>query len=286
MLVALIWGTSFVVQRMATESIGPFQFNGLRFLVAAGFLWAWLLASKGRRQGAAPEAQAENRGRSLAYIMLAGSILTAAVAFQQIGIAETTAGNAGFITSLYVVLVPVILYAIWREKQRWYIWLAVGLAVLGSLLLSTGGVLHLARGDALELAGAVFWALHVIVVGRAVRVVNFLTLSAGMVLVAGLLNLALAVLFEESLVSGLVSSWWAVVYTGLFSIGLGFALQAYGQQHAPPADAVIILSTEAVFAALTGFLVLDEKLVPVQILGCALILGAILLAQAGSLRHR
>lgn len=274
-VVALVWGSSFAAQRAASEHMGPFLFNGLRLLAGAavlmviGMLGGWghmLDRTAARRSG-------------LGYTLLAGLVLFAAGALQQIGIAWTTAGNAGFITSLYVVLVPILMGLFWRERTRGAVWVAAVLAVLGSLLLSTGGALLIAHGDLLVLAGAVFWALHVIVIGRAVRFVSALALTAGMMLVAGLLNLALAFWLDASTLPGLAQAWWAVLYTGLFSLGLGFFLQAYGQQIAPAADAAIILSTESVFAAIFGFLLLGEVLTPVQIAGCGLILVAILLAQ-------
>ncbi len=275
LLVALIWGSSFAAQRVAADHLGPFLFNGLRLLAGAGVLAVIGLASGwGRKAQAVPE-----RRRGLGYTLLAGLVLFGAGALQQIGIAWTTAGNAGFVTSLYVVLVPILLGLFWRERARGAVWIAAGLAVIGSLLLSTGGALSLVQGDLLVLAGAVFWALHVIVVGRAVRFVSALALTAGMMLVAGLLNLSLAVWLDLSTLPGLAQVWWAVLYTGLFSLGLGFFLQAYGQQVAPAPDAAVILSTESVFAAVFGFLLLGETLTLLQIAGCGLILVAILLAQ-------
>ena len=126
--------------------------------------------------------------------------------------------------------------------------------------------------------GAVLWALHVILVGRAMQRLEVLSFAAGQYLVAGVLNLGVSLLTRQSW-AGLAEAWWTVIYIGLLSTAIGYTLQVYGQRTAPAADAAILLSTESVFAALTGYIFLDEGLLPVQILGCGLILGAILLAQ-------
>lgn len=268
LLVAVIWGSAFVAQRVAAQHLGTFLFNGLRFLLGGLILLPF-----------ARRARPLDR-KSWQLIGLAGLLLFGASVLQQAGLAYTTAGNAGFITSLYVVLAPFILWIVWKQHIPWASWLAATLAVIGALLLSTGGVvLRLSTGDALELAGAALWALHVIIVGRAVQHMAVLPFAVGQYLVAGILNTALGLLLEGRTLPGLMTAWWTVAYIGVFSTALGYTLQAVGQRHAPPTDAAIILSLESVFAALAGYLLLSETLQPVQILGCAIILGAVLLAQ-------
>jgi drug/metabolite transporter (DMT)-like permease len=218
--------------------------------------------------------------------MCAGLLLFGGAAFQQVGMEFTTAGNAGFITGLYVVLIPIIL-ALWQRRlpQRTS-WAASLVAALGLFLLSTGGRFALAAGDSLELAGAVLWAFHVILIGRLVQSIAVLPLAITQNFVCALLNLALAGLIgSDQALQGLGEVWWAVVYTGIFSIGLGYSLQAAGQRVAPAADAAILLSAEAVFAALFGWLFLSERLTPLQMLGCAFMLGAMLLAQYNLFRR-
>lgn len=277
LIVAMIWGSAFAVQRVAGRTMDPFTFNGLRFLLG-GML---ILPVAWRGNKPKPLVQKKSLAQTkywLIYVPLAGIILFAAGGLQQAGLETTTAGNAGFITSLYVVIVPILMALIWKQRVRWSIWMAAIVAVLGSLLLSTGGMLKLAAGDTLELMGAVLWALHVILVGRAMQHLEVLSFAAGQYLVAGLLNLAVSLLTQQSW-AGLTEAWWTVIYIGLLSTAIGYTLQVYGQRSAPPADAAILLSTESVFAALTGYLFLNERLEPVQMLGCVLILGAILLAQ-------
>jgi drug/metabolite transporter (DMT)-like permease len=266
---AVIWGTGFVAQRVAAGSIGAFSFNGLRFLLAALVLLPFALRSWKRLDR-----------KGWAGVGLLGLLLVIAAAFQQTGMRYTTAANAGFITGLYVVLIPIFLSILWRQPPRAVLWPAAGMAAFGMYLLSTGGSLTpLNQGDALELAGAVMWAFHVILMGRLVRFVPPVQLMVGMNLVCGLVSLAIGFFFEPSILPALGGVAWAVVYTGIFSIAMGFTFQAMGQKEAPAADAAILLSLEALFAALFGWLVLNEVLSGVQWLGCILMLAGMLMAQ-------
>jgi len=272
MLVAIIWGSSFAVQRVAAQYLGVFLFNGLRFLLAALILL--------------PFARPRNRLEhpDFAWIVLAGLCAFAGSALQQAGLQFTTAANAGFITSLYVVLVPVLLVVFWRQRMSWIAWAAALLAVTGAMLLSTGGTgFRLAgkavAGDGLVLISSLGWALHVIAVGRGARRMAVLTFSAGQYIVAGTLSMGIGLALESRLLSGLAVAWWTVVYIAVVSTAIGYTLQAVGQRHAPASDAAIILSLESVFAAVFGYLLLAERLTAVQGLGCALIFGAVLLAQ-------
>jgi drug/metabolite transporter (DMT)-like permease len=268
LFVAAIWGSGFVAQRLATEQLGTFSFNGGRFLLAALLI---LPMTRLRWQG---------EWKQIPWMMLAGTFLFAAAGLQQAGLFTTTIGNASFITGLYVVLVPLILFVVWKKQVHWLSWLAVGIAVIGVMLLSLQGEFRLAPGDGLELMGAVMWALHVLLVGRlASKGANILWFSVIQFSVCGLLNLLLALIVEPAGVQSLISSWQVVVYSAIFPIGLGFSLQIAGQKHAPPIDAAIILSTEAVFGTFFGYLFLNELLTIRQLFGCALILAAMILAQ-------
>jgi drug/metabolite transporter (DMT)-like permease len=265
-LVAMIWGTSFVAQRIAGKDGSVFLFNGTRFLLAALLLLPFLRRIVWERA-------------LWFWAVVAGAILFVASALQQAAMVSTTAGNAGFLTSLYVILVPLILFIGWREHLHPLALLAVGLAVLGAFLLSTGGAYHIQPGDWLAIAGALFWAAHVVLLGKPAAKFNALAFSTGQFLVAGLLNLAVG-LFVELPFRGNVLTWsGAVAYTAIFSVAIGYTLQVWGQKHTPPADAALILSLEAVFAALSGWLLIKEHLEGVQILGCGLIFLAVILAQ-------
>jgi drug/metabolite transporter (DMT)-like permease len=277
LVVALIWGSAFAVQRVAGRTMDPFTFNGLRFLLGGLLILPFTSLFK-RKHLIVRDQSTKQKYYWFIYVPIAGLLLFGAGGLQQAGLETTTAGNAGFITSLYVVIVPLLLALIWKQRVRWPAWVAAVLAMLGSFLLSTGGGLHLASGDALELLGAVLWALHVILVGQAMQKLDVLSFAAGQYLVAGGINLGISLLTRQSW-TGLSEAWWTVIYIGLLSTAIGYTLQVYGQKKAPPADAAILLSMESVFAALTGYAFLGEGLAVAQILGCGLILGAILLAQ-------
>ncbi|MGD1992418.1 MAG: DMT family transporter [Anaerolineae bacterium] len=269
LLVAVIWGSAFVAQRVAAGHVGPFIYNGTRFLVGG----LALLPVIGRRLGSLKRREVLGGG-------LAGLVIFAAATLQQAGLAFTTAGKAGFITGLYVVLVPLFLALGWGAWSRWYVWIASALAVVGLFLLSGGTrFLTLAPGDGLVLAGAVMWASHVIIISRLADRVDALRLAAVQYLACGLLSTTVGVIVESQTVVGLAAAWWAVLYTGLLSIGLGYTLQVVAQRWTPAPDAAVILSGESVFAALWGWLLLGETMTVRQLTGCALMFVAMLLAQ-------
>jgi drug/metabolite transporter (DMT)-like permease len=264
--VAVLWGSAFAAQRVAAQLGSVYIFNALRFLLAALIL----LPFRGRSR---PEPG------QWWWTTAAGGILFVASALQQAGLVTTAAGNAGFITAMYVVLVPFVVWVGWAERPTWLALFAVALAAGGAYLLSTAGKFAILPGDMLEAAAALFWALHVVVVGKYASRFHPISVSAGQLLIGGVLNLLASVVVERPgfpLPLSLVAS---IAYTAVFSLGLGYTLQLWGQRHTPPTDAAIILSLESVFAALAGWLVLHEGLVLIQAFGCLLILGATLISQ-------
>lgn len=275
-VISIIWGSAFVAQRIAGQLGSVYLFNGFRYLLAGMVVLPFALRSV---RGAIydPPSVASSPAK-LKWIISAGFLLFIASALQQVGIVFTTAGNAGFITSLYVVLVPLVLFIFWQEKIHWISLLAVSIAVIGTFLLSTSGRFELHLGDALEFLGAMFWAFHVIVVGKFARKYNVYSFSVGQLVVCGLLNLSVGIFFEPALplTAGLGI---AILYTALFSLGLCYTLQVWAQRHTSPADAALILSLESVFAVLCGWWLLGERLVGIQVLGCVLIFLAVLLSQ-------
>ncbi|MFZ2096724.1 MAG: DMT family transporter [Anaerolineales bacterium] len=290
--VALIWGSAFAVQRVAAQYFDAFTFNGLRFLLGGLVLLPFSKINPFYKVKS-PQVDAEIGtnmlskrgldGKSFAFMFMAGGLLFGAAGLQQLGLETTTAGNAGFITTLYVVLVPIILTTFWREKIHRVSWLGAGMAIIGSLLLSTGGKLKLASGDALEMAGALLWALHVILISRAVKFMDVLTFSTGQYIAAGMLNILVSTILQMP-INGLATGWWTIIYIGLLSTALGYTLQVFGQKYAPPTDATILLSMEAVFAAVTGFIFLGESMQLIQLAGCGLILLAVVVTQLSSTR--
>ena len=185
-----------------------------------------------------------------------------------------------------MVLVPVVLLIGWRQRMALRCWLAAAMAAVGTYLLSSDSGLHIGYGDGLVLLGAVFWAVHIVLVGRAVTFGDVLWFSVGQFFVAGVLSLGVGIGLEFHTLAGLASCWWAVGYAGAISIAAGFTLQAVGQRNAPAADAAVILSMEAVFAALFGMLLLSETMTGWQYVGCAVILTAVILSQISPVTSR
>lgn len=268
LVTAVVWGGGMVVQRLAANNLGVFLFNGLRFL-----LGGLALLALGRFQ-------LRLTRREWLRVSLLGLMLFGASAFQQAGLKTTTAGNAGFLTGLYVVLVPLGMLIFLRQRSTWLTWAAALLAAAGTFLLSgSGGNFQLFKGDGLEMIGAFLWAAHVLLVARFAPKMDARSLAIGQFLTCSLFNLALGSLLEWQTWPGALTSIGALLYSGLISVGLGFTLQVVGQQYAPATDASLILSMEAVFAALLGALFLGESFKGVQMVGCGLILAAMLLAQ-------
>ena len=266
-LVAVIWGTAFVAQRIAGQHNSVYLFNGARYLLAALVVLPFI-----NRKEAVSAGQWK-------WMLVAGFVLFIASALQQIGIVYTTAGNAGFITSLYVVLIPIMLFVFWREKPHWLAIVAAGLATIGAFLLSTGGGFVLHAGDALELVGALFWTTHVIVLGKYASRYDAMSFSVGQLAVCGFLNLGVGVIIEplQSMTSlPLIGS---IIYTAVFSLGIAYTLQIWAQRHSPPTDAALLLGLESVFSVISGWMLLHEKLLSIQLIGCGLILLAVLLSQ-------
>ncbi len=268
LFVAAIWGAAFVAQRVAGQMGSIYLFNGVRYLLAALVVLPFALRNT---TSAPPPSQYR-------WMILAGATLFIASALQQAGVVYTTAGNAGFITSLYVVLVPVVLFLGWRERIHWLSVVAVAMAVIGAFLLSSGGHFEARFGDLLELIGALFWAFHVVLLGKFAPRYDAMSFSVGQLTVCSVLNLGVGIAVEN------MPPWdwsWlgAVAYTAFFSLGLGYTLQVWAQRHTPPMDAALILSLEAVFAVWLGWAILGERLTAIQIVGCALIFSAVLLSQ-------
>jgi len=272
LLVAVIWGSAFVAQRVAGQLGSVYLFNGVRYLLAALVVLPFALRV-GRIGNPTYRSYTQYK-----WMFVAGFILFMGSALQQVGLLYTTAGNAGFITSLYVVLVPILLFLVWREKFHWMAIVAVVLAGIGAFFLSTGGTFEFQKGDAIEVFGALFWTFHVIVLGKYASKFESMSFSVGQLVVCGVLNLGIGI-FVEPRFSFSLPLFFAIAYTAFLSVGLCYTLQVWAQKHTPPADAALTLSLESVFSVISGWLILHEKLVVIQVLGCALIFMAVLLSQ-------
>ncbi len=280
MLAAAIWGFAFVAQRVGMRHLGPLTFNAIRFALGAAALVPLVLLLK-RRGRATPPADGNRAGRleTLKGGLLAGLLIFGGSTLQQVGVVYTTAGKAGFITSLYVVLVPILGLA-WGQRCGRAVWAGAFLAAAGLYLLSAKGLVGIALGDGLVLVGALFWAAHVLLVGKLVERIGVLDLAILQFTACAVLSLAGALMFETTSWGAIQSAAVPILYAGLLSVAVAYTLQVVGQRHARPAPAAIILSFEAVFAAVGGWLILGETLGLRGLVGAGLMLAGVVLAQA------
>ena len=280
LLTAVIWGSAFVAQRAGMKYVGAFTFNGIRFGLGLLVLLPLVMwAPRGRKHNPVSEnRQHAFRRPALWGGALAGLVLFTAAGLQQLGLVHTTAGKAGFITGLYVIIVPV-LGLFWGLKSAKGGWLGACLAVAGLYLLSVTKDFTLAPGDLLVLLGAFFWAGHVLVVGWLSPRVNRLRLACAQYAVCSALSLIAAELTEKIILESVLQAAVPILYGGVISVGMAYTLQVVAQRYAPPAHAAIILSLEAVFAAAAGWLILGEVMSARGMIGAGLMLAGMLTAQ-------
>lgn len=273
LLTALIWGAAFVAQRVGMDHVGPMTFNGVRFA-----LGALVLAPFALRRPDVGNPSAMSTKAALLGGLLAGLALFAGASFQQMGIMYTTAGNAGFITGLYVVIVP-ILGLLWRQRPSLGVWIGATLAAVGLYLLSVTGDFRMGAGDLLVLVCAFCFAGHVLVIGWLAPKIPALRLSVLQYAACAALSFAAAAFTEDIRLSGIVDAAIPILYGGVMSVGVAYTLQVVAQKDAPPAHASVILSLEGAFAALAGMLLLGETMTTRGMTGCGLMLLGMLLAQ-------
>ena len=272
-LAAIIWGSSFVVQQIGTGQLGTITFTGSRFLVGAVIVLPFALRQM-RRVG-----QQERKFLAIDWlgILLTGCVLLTAAVLQQHGILRTSLTNSGFLTALYVPLVPVLGLIILKRKVHFAIWPASTSCFIGTYILSGAQSVELVTGDLWVISSTIFWATHVMLVGiMASRTGAPLVVAAGQFLVCGLGGLALGFFVEGPTFPQILGAVWGILYVGIFSVGMAFTLQVVGQRYTPAADAAIILSSETLFAAIGGMVFLGERLSLVQLSGGVLILASIL----------
>jgi len=287
LLTALIWGMAFVAQRVGMEHVGPFTYNAIRFALGSLTLLP-VVAIRGKRPAPPPPAAGrsgqESRGVPRAVWgvlpagLVAGAILFFGSSFQQAGLVTTTAGKAGFITGLYVVLVP-LAGLLWGQRAGWSSWTGAVLSVIGLFLLSVTDSFTIERGDLLVLIGAFFWTAHVQVVGLFSPRIDAFRFSCLQFAVCALLCAAGAALTEQVTLAGIRAALWPILYGGVMSVAIAFTLQVVAQRHAPAAHAAIILSLETVFAAVGGIVVLGEGLAPRGAVGCAIMFCGMIVSQ-------
>lgn len=285
LITAAIWGSAFVAQRLGMDYIGPHTFNGIRFIIGGLALipLSWWLSQRLAKQAAAGVVKPVSpKSSSIRGLMMggfiAGTVLFGGAALQQVGLIYTTAGKAGFITSLYIVLVPIAGLALKHDNGPG-IWLGALIALVGLYLLSIKSDWTLDYGDLLVLIGAFFWTAHVLVIGWLAPQYDPLKLSIVQFLFCGVLSFAIGLGFEPWNWEGIKLAMPAILYTALMSTAIAYTLQVVAQQTAKPSHAAIILSAEAVFAVAAGWLILDEVLTMRAAMGCVLIMLGMLISQ-------
>jgi drug/metabolite transporter (DMT)-like permease len=276
-LAAAVWGVAFVFQKTAMDHIGPLLFIAARSTVAVLALVPFALLEGRRASNQFP--------RGLVSIAAFGAVVFfVAAIIQQVGIITATATNAGFLTALYVVITPFLVWIVMRRAPASVVWPAVAMSFVGMGLLSGGAIGGFAQGDLLVAISAFFWASHGIVVATAARHNRPVTFGAILFAVVATLGLAGAILFEPISLAALAAAWREIAYVGLLSSALTFTLLAIALRYTPPTEAAIIVSTETLFAALAAYLLLGERLSIVGWCGGGLIVAAVLLVQAGPKR--
>ena len=273
----LIWGTTFIAQDTGMDNIGPFTFNSVRFFV--GFLavtpFVFLFEKEKINH------QIKNKTKEFSKLILpVGIFLFLGCIFQQVALLHTDVANAAFFTVFYVLMVPIIVYFLFSEKLHWSVWPSVLACVVGGYFLSDIGNATIRFGDSLVLIGALFWALHIIYIGK---IINHFDLPFFIALIQNLvvatLSFILVIIFEEFDFSKIKLETVEILYAGILSGGAAFALQIFGQRNISAAPAAIVMSLEGVIAAIAAWVILNQILELNNIIGCALILGGILLSQ-------
>ena len=273
----LIWGTTFIAQDTGMDNIGPFTFNSVRFFV--GFLavspFVFLFEKKKINN------QIKTKTNQFFKLMLpVGVFLFLGTVFQQVSLLYTDVANSAFFTIFYVPMVPIIVYFLFSERLHWSIWPSVFACIVGGYLLSDISDVNIRFGDGLVLIGALFWALHIIYIGKIINQFDlpfFIALLQNLVVAA--LSFILVIIFEEINFSKIKLETVEILYAGVLSGGAAFALQLFGQRNISAAPAAIVMSLEGVFATISAWIILNQFLGLNNIMGCVLILGGVLLSQ-------
>ena len=277
LITTFIWGTAFIAQDTGMDNIGPLTFNSSRFLV--GFLTILPFAILIEKNKIKKEIK-NNTKLFIKYLIFMGVSLFLGTFLQQAALQYTNIANAAFFTVFYVPFVPIILFIIYKEKVHWSIWPSIALCIVGVYLLTDFSDAEIMLGDTLVIFCSIFWALHIIFAGKFMQNFNipmfYATLQAAFVF---LLSIFFALIFEEVILSNILLELSSILYAGVLSGGVAFTLQMYAQKNIEEAPAAIIYSLEGVFAAVAGWIILDQFLKFNNIIGCFLILLAVILSQ-------
>ncbi len=276
-LAALIWGVAFVAQSVGMEYMGPLTFNGTRFLIG-GLVLLPVIGFRRRTDREHGEAQEREPWQLVKGGICCGLLLCFASLLQQYGILYTTVGKAGFITALYIIIVPIFGIFL-HQKVHMKTWIGAGVAVVGMYLLCMSESLALGLGDGLVLACAATFAVHILAVDYFSPRVDSIKLSCIQFFTSGIICTVLAFFLEKPDFSALLAGWVPVLYAGVLSCGVAYTLQVVGQKQVEPTVASLILSLESAVSVLAGWVILGQKLTGRELLGCVLVFSAVILVQ-------
>ncbi|MEJ2104904.1 MAG: DMT family transporter [Ignavibacteriaceae bacterium] len=278
LLTAVIWGFAFVAQRAGMEYLGPFTFNTARFLLGCISLYPLLLINQKKKFEKEKLLPLTNRV-FLFGSLSAGLMLFLGSSFQQTGLVYTSAGKGGFITGFYIILVPILGLFI-KQRTAFYTWLGAIVAIVGLYFLSVNENFEINIGDVLVFIGAFFWAIQILVIGYYSTKIDPFQLAFSQFVVCALLSFAAASSTETIILENILSAYLPILYAGIFSaVGIAFTIQVVAQREAHPANAAIIMSLEAVFAVIGGWLILGESIPMRGLIGCLLMLIGMILSQ-------
>ena len=280
LLAAWVWGFSFVAQKVGSEYVGAFTFNGIRFALGSLTLVPVLMYFRKKNKKNPEHIKLES---PLKGGIAAGCILFFANTLQQVGMSYTTAGNAAFITAMYIVLVPII-GIILKHKINFSNWVGVSFAVLGLYFITIQKSLSINYGDFLMIICALFFALHIVLIDNLVKRVDGIQLSVVQFTTCSVVSLVCAFVFEDVRVSGIAQGALPILYGGICSVGIAYTLQVIGQKNAKASHAALIMSLEAVFGTFGGLVILNENLGYRGYTGCVLMLTGILISQYPNLK--
>ncbi|MEA5050718.1 MAG: DMT family transporter [Oscillospiraceae bacterium] len=274
---AVIWGAAFVAQSIGADHVGPFAFGGIRFLLGA------LVVLPVQRLRDRKKPRGWDKAPTWEYVRaggICGAVLFAAAAFQQYGVGRTTVGKAGFVTALYIILVPLFAFALYRRRLGGRVIAAAATAVAGIYLLCmTSGTFSVSTGDVYVFIGSVFWAVQILMIERFTADLDGLKFAFAQFISCAAINLVCMALFERPALSDILAAAPALLYCGLLSVGVAFTIQAVFMKYTEPTVASLMMSAESVFSAIFGFLILHETLTARQLFGCVLVFCAVVLAQ-------
>ena len=277
LITTFIWGTAFIAQDTGMDNIGPLTFNSARFFV--GFLFMLPVALIIERKKIIPEINS-NKKLFFKYYMFMGVSLFLGTSLQQAALQYTNIANAAFFTIFYVPIVPILLFLFYKIKVHWSIWPSIAMCIIGVYLLSNFSDSQIMLGDALVILCSLFWALHIIFAGKFMKKFDLPIFYASLQSIFVFsLSIIAAYVFEEIDIQKILLEYSSILYAGILSGGVAFTLQMYAQKNIDEAPAAIIYSLEGVFAALAGWIILNQILNLDNIIGCFLILFAVILSQ-------